>query len=92
MIIRDEKKGEITFVCQTMPGTSSVYVVGDFNDWDPTKLPMVKRKDGSFRKKLTLKPGRYEYKFIVEGIWLNDADSQENVMNSYGTLNSVVSI
>ena len=92
MIIKGKKKGETTFVCQAMPGTSSVYLVGDFNGWDPTKLPMVKRKGGSFRKKLTLKPGRYEYKFITEGVWLNDVDADENVMNPYGTFNSVVSV
>ena len=92
MIIRGKKQGEITFVCNVMGDTSSVYLVGSFNDWDPVKLPMAKNKDGSFRKKLTLKPGRYEYKFITDGIWLNDTESQENVMNPYGTLNSVLCI
>ena len=92
MVIAGKKKGEITFVCRTVPGTSSVYLVGSFNNWDPVKLPMAKNKDGSFRKKMTLKPGRHEYKFIADGIWLNDTDSQENVMNPYGTFNSVVCI
>ena len=53
---------------------------------------MAKNEDGSFRKKLALKPGRYEYKFIADGIWLNDTDSEENVMNLHGTLNSVVCV
>ena len=92
MIIREEKKGEITFVCGAMPGTGSVHLVGNFDDWDPVELPMAENKDGSFRKKMTLKPGRHEYKFIADGIWVNDTDSEENVMNPYATLNSVVCV
>lgn len=92
MIIKGKKKGEITFVCHAMATTNSVYLVGSFNNWNPLKSPMTKNKDGSFRKKLTLQPGRYEYKFITDGIWLNDTDSQENVMNPYGTLNSILCI
>jgi 1,4-alpha-glucan branching enzyme len=90
MIVLGKKKGEITFVCTLAPETQTAYLVGSFNNWHPTKHPMAKRNDGSFRKKLTLEPGRYEYKFIVDGIWLNDMEAEENIMNSYGTMNSVV--
>ena len=34
----------------------------------------------------------YQYKFIVDGVWLNDPQAQEQVMNPYGTLNSIVRV
>ena len=39
---------------------------GDFNEWSPRSLPMVRHgEDHSWEKRLMLEPGRYEYKFIV---------------------------
>ena len=34
----------------------------------------------------------YQYKFIVDGVWLNDPQAQEQIMNSYGTMNSIVRV
>lgn len=70
-----------------------VYVCGDFNDWHPTSLRMIgNADDGLWEKRLTLSPGRYEYKFIVDGKWLHDPDARENAPNIYGSLNSVVEV
>jgi hypothetical protein len=39
-----------------------------------------------------LDPGRYEYKFVVDGgaIWLDDKGNPEGVPDPYGGRNSVV--
>jgi len=92
MVIKGKKKGEVTFVCDLAPKAKSVKLAGDFNNWQPDSQRMTKNKDGSFRTKLNLAPGRYEYKFLSDGIWLSDRDAEENVLNSYGTLNSVVCV
>src|SRR5690606_20199847 len=39
-----------------------------------------------------LPPGRYEYKYIVDGTWMHDPANKEYVMNEHGTLNSVIRI
>jgi hypothetical protein len=41
---------------------------------------------------MSLKPGRYEYKFFVDGSWVNDPKSPAAVYNSFGTQNSVVEV
>lgn len=70
-----------------------VYVCGDFNDWHPTRLRMIgNADDGLWEKRLTLPPGRYEYKFVVDGNWLHDPNASENVPNIFGSLNSVVEV
>jgi transcriptional regulator with XRE-family HTH domain len=65
-----------------------VYVVGDFTNWQQ-KLPLRRSSEGTWRKKMTLRPGRYEYKFIVDGEWRTDPANDRTVCNSLGTLNSV---
>jgi 1,4-alpha-glucan branching enzyme len=83
---------DIDFVLE-YNGAEHVYVCGDFNDWHPTCLRMIGNPDaGLWEKRLTLPPGRYEYKFVVDGSWRHDPDARENVPNIYGSLNSVVEV
>ena len=92
MIVQGKKDGESTFVCRPPTEAKAVYLVGSFNRWDLTKKRMVKVKDGSFRAKMSLRPGAYQYKFVVDGAWIEDPDAEQQVMNEHGTLNSVVTI
>lgn len=81
----------ITFSIASTPGLP-VYVAGTFNNWDPESIPLVE-KDGVYSVTLTLEPGEYEYKFIVNGFWTMDPDpSREWRANGLGTLNSVVKV
>ena len=83
---------EVDFVLE-FKDAEHVYVCGDFNDWHPTSLRMIgNAEDSLWEKRLTLQPGRYEYKFVVDGNWLHDPDARENVPNIYGSLNSVVEV
>jgi hypothetical protein len=68
----------------------SVYVSGDFNGWAIS--PMNRREDGFWEATLDLAPGRYEYKFVVDGVWQHDATCADLVQNAYGTQNSVMTI
>jgi 1,4-alpha-glucan branching enzyme len=92
LVIHGKKNGEVTFVFTLIPDAKKVYLAGTFNDWDPTARRMVKTKDGSFRAKMVLPTGEYEYKFIADGVWLNDPDAEHQVMNPFGTLNSLIRI
>ena len=50
---------------------SRVCVAGSFNGWSTSAAPMTK-SGGLFTYTCELKPGRYEYKFVVDGNWIND--------------------
>merc|ERR1712059_183782 len=45
-----------------------VSVAGDFSSWQPLSM---NKTDGIWRIVLTLKPGIYTYKFVVDGVWVN---------------------
>ena len=48
--------------------------------------------DGSFRKTKKLASGKYEYKFYGDGIYWNDPEAKSQIINPYGTLNSVLTV
>ena len=85
-------KKQVTFTCNVNSQAQAVYLVGDFNDWQPTAGKMDKGKNGAFQIKMKLVAGEYQYKFIVDGVWFNDPQTQEQIMNSYGTMNSIVRV
>jgi 1,4-alpha-glucan branching enzyme len=70
-----------------------VYLCGDFDQWIPRSLPMFRHGDNRWWEKCqVLPPGRYEYKFIVDGECIHDSRACNNVPNTHGSLNSVVEV
>lgn len=75
------------------PGAQNVYLCGDFNQWSPLSIKMLPRPgNGRWEHRLHLPPGRYEYKFVVDGQWIHNPGAGDNVPNHYGTLNSVLEV
>jgi 1,4-alpha-glucan branching enzyme len=79
--------GVTVFVCTL--GGAEVFLAGDFSDWNPIRMS---NKEGAFQKKLRLAPGRYEYKFIVDGEWRTDPSAVEQRPNEFGSMNSVIHV
>ncbi len=76
------------------PQATEVFLAGEFNQWDASATPMKRESDGSWVATLELTPGRYEYKFVVDGQWICEpgCDGREGttcVSNPFGSLNSV---
>lgn len=74
----------------THPTAQQVCIAGSFNDWQPDATPMTRRDDGQWVKELVLPPGRYEYRFLVDGEWADDPAATELIPNSFGTANAVL--
>ena len=90
-VYKETKNGEVTFIYDKK-NVKSVFVAGDFNNWNPKAGKMKKAKDGSFRARLSLTPGQHQYKFVADGTWVVDDDAQKNVQNELGTVNSVIEV
>ena len=74
------------------PEAKEVFLTGDFNQWDIQSLPMKRDKEGIWKLKTPLTPGRYEYKFYVDGNWFEGSAGVEQVSNPFGTQNFVLEI
>lgn len=74
------------------PSAQRVSVAGTFNNWDPQKISAKKDLKGYWTVRMGLHPGRYEYKFVVDGNWILDPKCNSKVVNNFGTENSVIEI
>ncbi len=74
------------------PQAKSVSLAGSFNSWDTKKLKAKKDTKGNWAVKASLKPGKYEYKFFVDGNWMIDPQSSATIYNNFGSQNSVIEV
>ena len=81
-----EKTVEFTF---NAPEAKEVFLAGEFNHWDTRSLPMKKDKKGVWKIKIKLTPGRYEYKFFADNVWVESLPGAELSSNPFGSQNFV---
>ena len=61
----------------------NVYLAGNMNGWDTTKNKLTDEDgDRVYSTTLTLQPGEYAYKFVVNGTWTNDPKNTSYITNS----------
>ena len=82
-------KSNYVFKLDHYPDAKKVNVAGSFNGWNGDNFSMVK-KDGKWTFPIYLKPGKYSYKFLVDGKWILDPGNELWENNEYGTGNSVL--
>ena len=73
------------------PQASQVYLVGDFNEWDATRTPLVREgaKGGVWTVTVPLSAGRHLYGFVVDGSWNTDPNAPLSPDDGFGRANSV---
>lgn len=84
-------KRRIKFQLQSQDARN-VSLVGDFNNWDAGSHPMRRNSDGLWEKTVMLAPGRYEYKFQVDGKWRLDTANSQRCRNRFGTENCIMMV
>jgi 1,4-alpha-glucan branching enzyme len=80
------KRVEFVF---SAPEAHEVFVAGEFNNWDTRANPLKKDRNSMWKLTLPLTPGRYEYRFLIDGKWENDASCSGCVPNEFGSRNCV---
>ncbi len=83
------RKGIATFFLPTNKNAQKVYLSGSFNDWSSLQTPM-QRVDSGWVVQIKLIPGKYTYKYIVDGKWKEDPNNYIRELDSKGWFNSVV--
>jgi nuclear transport factor 2 (NTF2) superfamily protein len=86
-----QKDSIVTFYLRNNNRANTVMLAGSFNDWQPNALPMTK-VDSGWITHVKLRPGKYWYKFIVNGNWRVDDDNLLKENDGYGNINSVLFI
>ncbi len=84
---------EVEFAIE-LPAATAVTVVGDFNDWDRVRTPLVLGADGTrWSARVPLAGGVYHYAFLVDGQrWVADPRQPFAVDGDYGQSVSMVTV
>ena len=69
-----------------------VFLAGSFNSWDPSARPLKKDARGVWKTTMMLPPGVYQYRFIVDGQWMEDPPCTNKQVNEFGSFNSVATV
>jgi hypothetical protein len=86
-----EPDGSVVFVFRSEPGRR-VYLIGDFNKWDPFWDRMAEERPGLYRISLHLTPGTHYYRFSVDGSRLLDPLNLDSARDREGSPVSVVEV
>jgi len=83
--------GNTTFKLSGHTDAEAVAIYGSFNNWTQTKNYCAK-ESGWWVCRIDLAPGKYTYKFLVDGVGLNDPANSATEDDGNGHMNSVIII
>lgn len=84
VVMRKVQRYDFTFVTKGKP--EKVNLFGQFNSWNRQNIPMTESEPGVFRVNIPLDPGRYEYKYFVDGKEIIDSLNPVYVSNGWGII------
>jgi hypothetical protein len=86
----DEAPVSIPFAL-SRPNARRVAVVGDFDEWSPTAVPMTRDGAGTWTATVALAPGRHAYAFVVDdSVWVTDPRAPLERDADYGRSHSII--
>ncbi|MCO5999722.1 isoamylase early set domain-containing protein [Actinoallomurus rhizosphaericola] len=79
------RKIRVTFSLPPDQPEGVVSVVGDFNDWEPGRHELVKRRHGRRTVSVTLPPGVHRFRYLATGgVWFDDETADDR--DEHGSL------
>jgi CubicO group peptidase (beta-lactamase class C family) len=82
-------KGNTTFRLKGFPDAQIVVLAGSFNNWNTTQT-LFAREGQEWVGRIDLAPGKYAYKFVVDGEWMVDPNNPVTEDDGSGNINSVL--
>jgi 1,4-alpha-glucan branching enzyme len=86
----------VSFVIEPRPEhrTGAISVVGDFNDWDPTRHVFRGGADGRWRATVVLQTGRrHAFRYLAEnGEWFDEPDADDRRDDGHGRTNCILDL
>jgi 1,4-alpha-glucan branching enzyme len=90
MAVARAPKKRVTFKL-IAPEAEQVILAGTFNGWDDGAT-LKRDAKGIWKTQVSLEPGRYEYRFRVDGHWRDDPECPSRIPNTFGTENCIVEV
>jgi chromosome partitioning protein len=85
-------ESEVVFTFRA-PGHTPVQIAGSFNSWTPEPLRYTEFQGNPvWKMAIRLKPGTYQYKYLVDGRWIHDPQNKDTIDDFLGGVNSIVNV
>ncbi|GAB4545096.1 MAG: hypothetical protein Kow0063_39010 [Anaerolineae bacterium] len=86
------KVARVTFTLPAGARSEAIYLVGDFNNWNPRSHPLRRDQGGRWTLTLDLEWRRaYQFRYLrQDGEWMYDSQADAFVFNQRGSYNFVV--
>lgn len=81
--------GNVEFRLSGYPKATVVVLAGSFNNWNQSQI-LFAREGNGWICRVKLDPGKYLYKFIVDGDWITDPSNTNVEADNHGNVNSVL--
>jgi Glycogen recognition site of AMP-activated protein kinase len=72
--------------------SNRIQIAGEFNNWIPDKHVETEILDGALQKILRVRPGGYEYRLIIDGVWQQDPANPMAAPNDMGGYSSLLNV
>jgi 1,4-alpha-glucan branching enzyme len=86
--------GLVAQVTFSLPGgmwADTIYLVGDFNEWNRSSHPFQLSREDEWTLTIDLEVGRfYQFRYLCDEKWMNDNQADAYVHNRYGSDNFIV--
>jgi hypothetical protein len=93
VLLLPSTEGNVEFTLKGYEKAKVVALAGTFNGWSERRTLFAwNKKIGAWVCRITLKPGQYQYKFIVDGTWMLDPANKLVVPNEFGTGNNQMTV
>lgn len=92
-ILKEElpKMNEVIFSISA-PRAKEVFLVGEFNNWKVDENSRMNNAAGVWKKNIPLNPGKYRYRFVIDGSWTEDVLNPLKEVNPFGSVDSLVEV
>lgn len=87
--LNEAPSGKIVLRSKAFPDAKMVTIAGNFNNWQ-SFYTLVNRENEEWVVRLDLAPGKYTYKFVVDGNWELDPNNTQKEDDGNGNTNSVL--
>lgn len=88
LLVNSKLKYKHTFSFKPVGKPKHITVFGNFNTWNRNELFLKKGKDGWYSIDHYFDPGRYEYKYYVDGAEFLDQKNHDSIPNGIGGYNT----
>lgn len=91
MTFRSKRKRQVWLRVRA-DGAGVVSVTGEFTGWSAEGVRLKRGTEGLWRARLSLPPGEYQYRLLVDGQWRDHEEAERRVPNPYGSQNAVLTV